>query len=447
MSSVWTVERVLSLAPDASSAKAGQDLASPRKWVTLAQDGSSVWGECQGSGKNPYQTQIDLSEPAFKCSCPSRKFPCKHALALFILYAQDSRTFSQSPTPPWVTDWLSSRAKRAEQREARSEARAQESADPAAQAKRVASRESKVAAGMQDLELWLCDLVRQGLAAAQSKPYSFWEAVAARMVDSQAPGVARAVKNLADAANSGDGWQERLLQGMSRLQLLIEAYKRIETLPEPTKCDVRSLIGWTQDQDEMLNTTGLIDTWLVVGERVYEEDRLRVQRSWLAGCNSRRFAVVLNFTHLSQPQVDAGLVPGTLFNGELVFFAGACPFRALVKSRASTNMEQSGLPAHLSAEQMLQSYSSALGLNPWLTEFPAAIAEVTPVKQGDRWLVRDSEGRSIPVVPHYRRGWQLLSISGGHPMWLFGEWNGEWLLPMSTLAEGRLILVHGGNEG
>ncbi len=33
---------------------------------------AAVCGLCQGSGKNPYQTQIDLIGPAFRCSCPSR---------------------------------------------------------------------------------------------------------------------------------------------------------------------------------------------------------------------------------------------------------------------------------------------------------------------------------------------------------------------------------------
>ncbi|MBD0269487.1 MAG: SWIM zinc finger family protein, partial [Cyanobacteria bacterium Co-bin8] len=84
----WTPEQVLALAPDAASAKNGRGLAIGHKWFTLGTHQSAVWGECQGSGKNPYRTQIDLSEPAFRCSCPSRKFPCKHGLALFLLLAE-----------------------------------------------------------------------------------------------------------------------------------------------------------------------------------------------------------------------------------------------------------------------------------------------------------------------------------------------------------------------
>ncbi len=44
-------------------------------------------GLCAGSGKDPYQTVVDLG-PRYQCSCPSRKFPCKHALALLLSWAK-----------------------------------------------------------------------------------------------------------------------------------------------------------------------------------------------------------------------------------------------------------------------------------------------------------------------------------------------------------------------
>ncbi|MEM6754868.1 MAG: SWIM zinc finger family protein, partial [Cyanobacteria bacterium P01_C01_bin.38] len=76
MSATWTQEQILALAPDASSAKNGKTLATSRKWSSLGCNEKAAWGEFQGSGKNPYLTRIDLTEPAFKCTCPSRKFPC-----------------------------------------------------------------------------------------------------------------------------------------------------------------------------------------------------------------------------------------------------------------------------------------------------------------------------------------------------------------------------------
>src|SRR6185295_11590067 len=101
-----TSDQVIALAPDAASAKAGAALASPRKWSGCGRDadGRVVWGLCQGSGAKPYQTRVDLSEPAFNCTCPSRKFPCKHALGLLLLLAASPDQVPASDTPDWVLE-------------------------------------------------------------------------------------------------------------------------------------------------------------------------------------------------------------------------------------------------------------------------------------------------------------------------------------------------------
>ena len=110
-----TADQILALAPDPASAKAGQGLASPRKWSALGYSERAAWGQCQGSAREPYQTEIDLSEPAFHCSCPSRKFPCKHTIRLFLLFANRPELFSaDAKAPDWLTTWLDGRQKRRE---------------------------------------------------------------------------------------------------------------------------------------------------------------------------------------------------------------------------------------------------------------------------------------------------------------------------------------------
>src|SRR5687768_6563262 len=97
-----TLEAVLALAPDGASAQAARGLAAPAKWPLLGANAAAAWGECQGSGSKPYRTQVDLSGPAFRCSCPSRKFPCKHGLALLMMRAQAPDLFTTSDAPAWV---------------------------------------------------------------------------------------------------------------------------------------------------------------------------------------------------------------------------------------------------------------------------------------------------------------------------------------------------------
>src|SRR5512133_1536392 len=106
----WTPEQVLGLAPDEASRKNASGLANPRKWLRLDKNDPAnptlLWGEMQGSGAEPYRCQVDLSGPAFKCSCPSRKLPCKHTLGLFLLYAGQPGAFETSQPPDWVMAWL-----------------------------------------------------------------------------------------------------------------------------------------------------------------------------------------------------------------------------------------------------------------------------------------------------------------------------------------------------
>src|SRR6267154_1101372 len=112
MNTQWTTEQILALAPDPASAKAGRELTVPRKWLSLGHDDLAAWGECQGSGAKPYQAQIELAEPAFRCTCPSRKFPCKHTLGLFLIFAGENAAMKKTTPPPWVADWLKSRTQR-----------------------------------------------------------------------------------------------------------------------------------------------------------------------------------------------------------------------------------------------------------------------------------------------------------------------------------------------
>lgn len=438
MATTWTAEQIIALAPDASSAKSGKDLANVRKWVTLGQHEDVVWGECQGSGKNPYQTQIDTNEPAFKCSCPSRKFPCKHGLGLFLLLAAQPAAVTAGEPPAWVVEWVESRAKRAEKAQQRAAESKEKAADPAAQAKRAQSRQARVSAGLAELELWLRDLVRGGLAAIPRRPYNYWETMAARLVDAQAPGLARRVRDMAGISASGADWQEELLRHLGLLHLAIEGFKRIDDLPPDTQADLRSLAGWTYTQEELATQPPVHDQWLLLGQRVEEEDRLRVQRTWLWGRASGRPALILNFAHGNAP-LDTTLVPGSAIDADLSFYPGTWRLRAAV-------MQRSGPPQHLDVSlpsstiaETTAEYANTLAQYPWLDAMPAALRDVSVVPGEAQWHVRDAVGQELPLSPHFENQWRLLAFSGGRPLSLFGEWDSRWLRPFGAYAEGRWI--------
>jgi SWIM zinc finger len=449
MSTTWTTEKIVALSPDASSTKNGRGLAGIKHWPILGYNSMALWGECLGSGKTPYRTQIDLTEPAFRCTCPSRKFPCKHGLGLFLLFAEERDVFTQTDPPNWVQEWLD---KRSESTQKKQEAKSEKPVDLAAQAKRFAQRELKVRAGLEDLDLFLRDLVRQGLATVQAQPYSYWDRVAARLVDAQAPILAKRIRAIASIPHSGQGWAERLLAELGKLHLLVQGYKRRDVLPEAVQAELRSQVGWTLKQEELLGLTKQPDTavevcrdrWRVLGRRVTAEDDLQVQRIWLLGQEIGRSALLLDFAHRSQT-LDCSVWPGTVWDGMLAFYPGLYPLRAIIKEREAHEVVWTEMTAegYISIEDAIAAHGLAMAQNPWLEVFPMLLTEVIPTMEGEEcWLV-DGKGAIMLLDPNFQKKWTFMALSGGHAVQLFGEWDGHTLMPLNIGVEGDWISMEG----
>jgi hypothetical protein len=444
MSSGWTSEQILALAPDASSAKSGRDLAAARKWVRLGRAEGVLWGECQGSGASPYQTKIDLSKPAYNCSCPSRKFPCKHSLGLFLLSVEQTAALTEGPVPEWVTSWLEGRSQRADKKVEKAKEkqekkeRGEPTVDAEAKTKRESARLSRVAAGLDELGLWISDLVRQGLAATQGRRADFWDERARRMVDAQSPGVARRLLRIDALPTSGENWQLPILEHLSRLHLLIEGHRRIEMLPPETRADVRALIGYPIDLDEVRVQPGVRDAWRVIGQRVVpdvQDPRLRIQRTWLTGRDTGRSALILDFAHGTQA-LDTSLLPGSLIDADLAFFTSAAPLRGLIKEQREVLERTGTVTGHSTVASAYSAFADALAANPWLELYPLVLVNVFVQERNGTWLVRDGAGGVLPLSSRFARGWHVMAASGGSPVTLAAELDGEELDPLSFWVGG-----------
>ncbi len=441
-----TAAQVLALAPDPASARAGQSLAGPAKWSAPGRNTRSVWGECQGSAL--YRTQVDLGGPAFHCSCPSRKFPCKHGLGLLLLLATAPVRVPEATPPAWVEAWIAKRDADP----------AKKTADPAAapaipeaparrdaeREKRAAKREDRVRAGLAELQTWLGDLVRQGFAHAREQPARFFDAMAARMIDAQAPGVARRLRTWPGIFASGEAWADRALEETGALQWLLNGAARLDTLPAPLRASVRAAVGWTTSEQDLLanpDAERIDDRWQIVGQRVEEEDRLRTQRTWLVGERSRRAALCLSFAAGNQP-LDVSLVPGRTLDATLVFHPSAAPLRASVAERRDSTAGIGEAAAWEDFEEAARYTAGWVSTDPWLERAPWFVRGCLPVRgDGGNWRLRDAAGNAVDLAREFAQPWPLLAVSGGRPVTVFGEWNGRVLLPLGVVAEGRFVAL------
>ena len=452
-----TLDQVAKLAPDASSLAAGRKLAAGRDWRAVGHDERALWGECQGSAL--YQVRIDLGDLTAKCSCPSRKFPCKHALGLMLKAAADAASIGTAAAPDWVEEWLARREAAAEKREQKKTVAAAAPIDEKAQARRAEKRAARVDEGLAALDLWVADLVRNGLATIADQGPAPWHAQAARMVDAQAPGIAGRLRRIAGVPRSAPDWARRVLAELARISLLTEAYTRLETLDPPLRDDVRALIGWTLKDDEVVARGDAVDDrWLVIGQRTEDEDRLRVQRSWLLGLEHGRYALVLQFAVGTAPFAHA-LIPGTVIDARLRYWPAAYPSRALIEERRGTepwqgaqrrspdssqgarrrspDSSQGAPPAFDSFDELLRAGAAALAAQPWMESIPCVVRALRPARaDADRWLLVDTTGAALPLASRDHR--RLAALSGGHPIAVAVEWDGDTLLPLAAIVDGRL---------
>lgn len=449
-----SVDQILALAPDPASAKAGSAQSGMSKWSGIGGHAQALWGLCQGSGKEPYRAQIELAGPSFKCTCPSRKFPCKHGLGLYLLYAKDTAAFTDAVAPAWVTDWLQSREERSEKKAAKlADAEAALTPEDIAakaksQQKRQEKRSGNVEAGLAVLDTWLADLARDGLANLRAKPAKDWEAMAARLVDTQASGLAGRLRRsaLLVYGSSAAGWELNVARELAQVALLAQACRRLGTLPDALQDDVKSAIGWVVAQEDVLAEPGCTDLWEVCGNHTQDDERISRRACFLRGQGSGRWAMLLQFSAGAQP-LPPPLLPGTWHHGALHFYPSALPMRVVFGDAVA--LVAAPAPAPRAASNMtalLDEYAAALSAQPFIEHFPMQLEQVVPVLVTDpapHFALRASDGATLALDARFRHGWHLHALAGGAPASVFGLWNGYSFLPLTVLIKGRLYPLDG----
>ena len=162
----WTEQFILLQAPNPAAAENGRKLSKKGSFSAHRKtaDGALYWAECAGSGKTPYRVSIDLAQPdapTCRCSCPSRQFPCKHALGL-MFELLGAKPFETAEMPQDIADKRARQAARAAKKEA-----AAEGEKPAKPKKpNAAAQKKKLAKQLEGLDMaqrMVDDLLSSGL--------------------------------------------------------------------------------------------------------------------------------------------------------------------------------------------------------------------------------------------------------------------------------------------
>lgn len=424
-----TLASIQALAPDQASLNAAKKLLKPAKWPLKQQLDSKalVWGHCQGSGANPYYTVFDTTNQGYKCTCPSRKFPCKHVLALMWQYADDEAAFiTVGDVPQWVHDWLGRRrnqtttavTRKGNDKEPRMATVADAPPpDPRKQAaaekratKQKAATEQAISAGLQEYAQWIEDQLRTGLIHFLDHAGERCRRMSARLVDAKASVLAARLDELPAKlmAIPRDNQLRVLTNELGKTVCLIKAWQA-----NPQDPDVRRAIANAEQREHVLEAVDTIrqqGIWQVVAEQVESRrDGLVSHATWLRyigvlpditiGNNSLQtapipFALLQDYYPASAGRRNAQTTIGGYVAAEMVYYPSRYPLRALMDAQQTPDHEMTAALAGIAQHTPLPSvwhegqqdshlpdtawgfyraYQQALARLPWLEVMPCLL--------------------------------------------------------------------------
>lgn len=423
-----TPDDLLRLAPDAKSLEAGRRLFYSRRWRLVGGDGQWLWGEfAYGNGNKAIEAAVQLTGGRFICSCRARQRPCAHGLALVLMLKNDQQRITVAQPPSWV-------------RSVQFQVDKQTTTEPVKNTLAAASRQSDridlMTSGVEELEIRLLDIARRGIADTQAQGPDILLAAATRLTDAKLPGPAGRLRRLASLGP--DGTEASYARTLGDLYLFVRAWKNRQQLADKQYAELLQFAGMTTRKEEILAQPALNDHWLVMGVVAGQEDRLRFRRVWLRGERSRRFALLLDYAFGERP-FERSWPLAASFTGNLHYYPGNYPQRALFPGAAPGGRPYDGLSGYQTLTAMRINYQKALAANPWLLSYPVYLEAVRPIQYKKQLFLLDPDGEALPILEDYQNFYSLLAISGGAPISLFGEFDGDHFTPLSVVTGMGLV--------
>ncbi|MER9205440.1 SWIM zinc finger family protein [Mesorhizobium sp. M0771] len=445
----FELKTIEALAPDQASLSAASKLTKRSNWPRLEKNEQQalIWGECQGSGSNPYRTVVDTGDHGYKCTCPSRKFPCKHTLALMWIAATAPASFtSAETTPEWVNDWLGRRWKSApppvdakagrgasgksigeasQAEESTVDDAAATERRETAQRKRAEDTRTAVAGALDELDQWIADQLRLGLSAFADASSERCRRIAARLVDMKATALAGRIDEIPARlmALRSEERPDAAIRELGKLVLLAKAWRSAPDDPE-----LKRLVSASETRDQVLanpDARQVDSQWEVIGEKIEtRRDGLVSHSTWLLDLKSPtpQFALLLDFFPASAGRRSAAFTPGDRFDARLVFYPSRQRLRALAAERKGDVVSGAWPDFGLGiVKDPLAAHAAHQDAAPWSTDSPLMLpaGAILLDERGTAWwqAAHDPQGIALPVAGTVDQTVLGLDLSATAALW------------------------------
>jgi hypothetical protein len=295
----------------------------------------------------------------------------------------------------------------------------------AASQKRAQDTRQSVFEATEDLDVWIADQLRTGLAGFLGELGERCRRIAARLVDAKAGALASRIDEMPSRllALSAEERVDAAIAELGKLVVLVRAWRAA-----PNDPDLHREVVSSETRDQVLadpEAPHVTSLWEVLGDRIVtRRDGLVSQATWLMNLGSnlgsnlgrepQRFAVLLDFFPASAGRRSGAFVAGERFHAELAFYPARAPLRAVIVSRAQTVDPSDAWPE--APPDPFAEHAEQILMAPWRIEVPLLFPEgrICADATGRAWW-RSAHGMWAPLrgpAPPLALGTSIESAAG-----------------------------------
>jgi hypothetical protein len=423
----------------------GRMFVNPSKWQVIAKSDDILWGLCKSMGSEFYQVKIDLISEKFDCNCPDSKKPCKHLIGL--LFLDLAHHLQKNDFPEWVVNWLTNDRKNNQLPDFSEPKTSQVSEEQKiiGTNKRALERKELMTSGVDELELWLTDLVRQGFANLDIQNQEFWERAAIRFKDAKLSKVAFTLRFTGVIIRENKNWTELLCSTIGELAMLVQAFKNMDNFAADFQEEIFNAVGRIVKKTDLIDSKDfIIDYWTVIG--LIEEinlDGILERRVWIQGQKSGVTALIQEFAFPPGTAFEHQYKLGKSYYGRLVFYPASFKQRSiLLHSENNQNQSELNLKTMESFNALLLNYAQNVFLNPWI-RMNCYIIENVKFFQDDagKFFLSDVNSQLIEIRNEITEIWNLLSMSNAATFTSVLEWDANSAEILSVLMNNEVVEI------
>ena len=249
-----------SAAPNANAVVNARSLVASGQFLSLhkSEDDSLLFGLCGGSGRTIYHCSCDfvsVDKVIYRCTCPSRQFPCKHCVALLVAFAQ-GKPFAITGVPADIVSKREKLQKKSERQAA--DTKKPRKVNKSALRKKIQSQLD----GLNLLERLLHDLVRLGMGNMNAKAVANIQHQIKQLGDAYLPGAQTALLAYTTLFADEQGRFDSAVAAQARESIYWKALDRLTQLNALLKQGRAYLAARLDDPQLGPETESTIAAWL-----------------------------------------------------------------------------------------------------------------------------------------------------------------------------------------